>query len=731
MVAVPPLLCYNDNMSIFDLYVRDGAKYAFKLSPGSTPILNYGRAATKDTVLATNLFKDPVLAGGTAAWSMSGGTIAVGTEGGIKVTNTGTGYAIATSTTNTLSGLSGGTLYVSVDVRGTGTSGVAVQFMQVDANGTNLGNAASYLGAPTAGWTRTTFAIALNAATVRSNNFQLIRSSGGAAGDYVEWRNVKVSTVNDPTFFYGGTVDNTYTYRWTGTPNASTSQKLANSLTIVNRTSTQSLPLVAGESAPLTIGSGTALTLSDTFSMPLTVELCYVPTKDPAGTILQNGPLSVYESGGVLMAAVSGQTVEIEWDREQSHIAVVLNKQSLALQCNGVRTVTDIPDGTNIQLTGAFTLQPLAGSIDALAVYDFTINADILNEHYSEMRDVPLNDEVLSSLVPADTTIPVYQGAAPDEDDTTPGTSQPYMYFMGSDNERNVSDIYRYTIDDDFLGGVAIGTVVSGDSVTGTGTWTVSVPISTNPKLEWDSDGAVNVDISMDGGATWVAATNNHTVTTAAVDGIGTMDIRATLTNATLRSLTVTMYIDQTLLATPNNRTVTLSANVSTASDDNQPIEQNPLAGVTVPNGGVVTIAADPDGNTVSTVSFWIKQDTLSNGTLLTAGVPITINAGVITGATVYINGESNSTLVAGKWSNVVVTNLPPTAAAVTITPSNAQISAVTLMQKSLTAADAKYIYGCYFGYPTTSVVETSATITEPADAYSFIQSDWSITSSY
>lgn len=185
-------------------------------------------AGTPEQVVATNMYPDPLMSGGAAEWSMSGGTVANGPEGGIKVTGTGTGYAIATNTTDPVTGLGGASkLYVSADVRVTGTTGVGVQAAQVSATGVGLGNASNYVAAPAPGaWARVAFVLTLAAGTDHTSAVQLIRSSGATVGDTTEWRNLRASTVADGPFFTGSTAsDGTYSYRWTGTPNASTSQK--------------------------------------------------------------------------------------------------------------------------------------------------------------------------------------------------------------------------------------------------------------------------------------------------------------------------------------------------------------------------------------------------------------------------------------------------------------------------------------------------------------------------
>lgn len=190
-------------------------------------------------VVAENLYIDPAFSAGAADWVPSGATVTNGVVGGgISVNNTGTGYAIATNNRCILDGLAGATkVTASIDLKLTGTNpSIAAQFMQVDANNINISNAATYLNAPPdafGSWYRMIFIIALAAGAVKSRNFQLIRGSGGVAGDTTKWRNLRVSVgdgnVNPDltTFFSGDTVaDNTYSYKWVGTPNASVSQKL-------------------------------------------------------------------------------------------------------------------------------------------------------------------------------------------------------------------------------------------------------------------------------------------------------------------------------------------------------------------------------------------------------------------------------------------------------------------------------------------------------------------------
>lgn len=184
---------------------------------------------TPEQIEDTNLWPDPDMVTKAAAWTSSGGTVADGPEGGIKLTTTAVGYVIATTTQSKLSGLVGGSkIYITADVRGTGTATLAVQFMQVDANGVNIGNVSVYNGmTPTAGWSRQTFSVTLNAAAVGSTNLQLIRSSAGSAvGDTTEWRKIKVSYSNDSSFFSGATpAAGGLSYRWKGAANASPSEK--------------------------------------------------------------------------------------------------------------------------------------------------------------------------------------------------------------------------------------------------------------------------------------------------------------------------------------------------------------------------------------------------------------------------------------------------------------------------------------------------------------------------
>lgn len=188
-------------------------------------------AGTPEQVVATNLFPDPAMTRGAAApWLMTGGTVANGPEGGIKTTATGTGYVIATdtATADMPSGLSGASnLYVSMDVRVTGTTGFYPQMQQRDSTGAVIGNTGAAAQTATPGsWKRCTFVLPLAANTAKMGQIQLIRASGATVGDTTEWRNLRASTVADGPFFTGSTAsDGTYSYRWTGTPNASTSQK--------------------------------------------------------------------------------------------------------------------------------------------------------------------------------------------------------------------------------------------------------------------------------------------------------------------------------------------------------------------------------------------------------------------------------------------------------------------------------------------------------------------------
>lgn len=208
----------------------DPLKYGVEVF-GSTDLsgqASTGRTYAPDQVVATNIYPDPLMSGGASEWSTTGGTVANGPEGGIKVTNTATGYAIATNTTDPVAGLGGASkLYVSADVRVTGAVGVGAQVAQVSAAGVGLGNASNYVAAPAAGaWARVAFVLTLAAGTDHTSQVQLIRSSGAAVGATTEWRNIRMSTVADGPFFSGSTApDGTYSYRWTGTGNASTSEK--------------------------------------------------------------------------------------------------------------------------------------------------------------------------------------------------------------------------------------------------------------------------------------------------------------------------------------------------------------------------------------------------------------------------------------------------------------------------------------------------------------------------
>lgn len=421
----------------------------------------------------------------------------------------------------------------------------------------------------------------------------------------------------------------------------------------------------------------------------------------------------------------------IEWDREQSLIAAVRSQSSVSLVCNTDTIAIEVPDDFVWNQDDDYVLAPNAGYADAFAIYDKVMSYESLNTHFIDSRSTPAYDSVLNSVVPAppvDVEIYVDESTIPIDGYTTEPPPVPFGYYMGNDDYRIVTKVDSFDTNEDFLNAeydtVSIGDdAVSGDS----GYWTGSILRPETPaKVEW---GGINIAVSMsaDGGTTW-AVVDNHSVVPELIGDAETIDIRVDFSaGGELRNLTITTFQDNVLQGDMTDRPLVLSGDVVTAEDINYPIEQNPLAGLKF-NGGSAVVQTVAGTENVQSIMFWIKPESLIDGSLLTMGTDtVSITGGALSG-TAYVNGTTGP-LVAGVWNHVIITNLTSSNADITITPPVGQLNMLTIMTETIDEQTAAHIYESFFGNPNFNWTDSSMTISE--STYSSIQGDWGITSSY
>lgn len=220
-------------------------------------------------------------------------------------------------------------------------------------------------------------------------------------------------------------------------------------------------------------------------------------------------------SSSTLDYATAPTTIDIEWDREQSHIALTKSNEAVTLRCNDETVAIEVPEDFVWNEDNDYVLAPTGGYADAFAVYDKVVSDEELSRHLESSRRVPEYESVLNSLTPApDVPLTDYEETPVDLDDTLDAPPAPYGYWMGTDNERIVTDTRTFDTSDDFLVADMLSVDIGDDEITGIHTEETieSTNYITNPAP------ASTTDMTGTGGA--VAFDTDHIVLTSSIDSV-------------------------------------------------------------------------------------------------------------------------------------------------------------------------------------------------------------------
>jgi hypothetical protein len=288
------------------------------------------------------------------------------------------------------------------------------------------------------------------------------------------------------------------------------------------------------------------------------------------------------------------------------------------------------------------------------------------------------------------------------------------------------------------------------------GVWTGTFetgPMGTNAygiKVEWDGDGSYTVQASLDGGGTWSAALVNGrnipgTFNWATTDTI--VMIRVTFTGgvaddmSTIRNLKVIAYTSPYVYSSSGARTITITDNVATAAEENEPIESNANSGIEI-YGGTATITpdTDPTPENINTIELLVKfnEDPVSRNVFSTTGASLLTNSSrqfTWTGmSNVVINRVASSTatvsVVGAVWYHIVATLTTPVNVDIVFgSNGNKHIGLISTFPTALTTAQAQAIFDSHFGYPNAGNIATEdfnfAEAATPLASYAY---NWAIT---
>jgi hypothetical protein len=470
-------------------------------------------------------------------------------------------------------------------------------------------------------------------------------------------------------------------------------------------------------------------------------------------------PDGIYMTNEVIGFAVkfNAGTVSCEWSYpdffETYHIVATYTPSRLQLWVNGEMVASaDVPSGF-AESKFSHTLNDFylgsggaaSFAADGYSAYTYVLNENQIKTHFQEARDV----------VKMDDNVGFYGGTYRD------GT------------ERRIFQKYTFTTAEDWLGGELSNVSVADDSIRPTesqesatlgismaGTWlgkylldTTELATVAGIKAEWNGDGNFTVQSSLDGGSTYQAVTNGELIPTS--QGINpsgkNLLVRVSFTGGTLndvsavRDLTLTAYRDNYIYGNDTSRSLAIGGYVSTASERNEPLENNSMPGIHV-YAGFLTMFADTNEvpQNVQTLEFWIKPKGVTSGVggyvFDTRGYGGTAymwlsegsgNWGWAGATAVYINGVAASSGVAAKkneWSHIVFvfpagfnTNI-----AIAGGQQIADYNLIATYPAALTATQVLALYNAYQTQPVGSMTETAVpSIFEPANPFVMTSLDW------
>jgi hypothetical protein len=362
--------------------------------------------------------------------------------------------------------------------------------------------------------------------------------------------------------------------------------------------------------------------------------------------------------------------------------------------------------------------------VDAPAVYGEALTLRQAKLHYLWGRNVPTMHEVV--------------------------TKRGGFYWDFHDSNSQVALDFRFDTDKEWSDSQAAGVSIENDilrpsfgsdGLTLAGTWQAGfilpaiVDTVDGSKIEFEADGTVKIQTSINNGATWSTAINGREITGL---GKGTLSTGKTLmvravftagepadTIAKVNHLSIKIYKNRDSQGTLSNRPMIFTGKVGLASVRHQPIEYHDLMGVDLYSGGYATTTI---ATTTRVLELWFKPVT---------STPFTLFDGAGTG-TLYVNGVANSSPVyeADRWYHVVfVSAASLSGSTVNINPGGLgeiTVGMVATYPSVMTAAQVSELYGAYLGIPSATVVEStglnvSDAATQTVKIYSY---DWSVVGS-
>lgn len=279
---------------------------------------------------------------------------------------------------------------------------------------------------------------------------------------------------------------------------------------------------------------------------------------------------------------------------------------------------------------------------------------------------------------------------------------------------------YTWEASQDFKLGLTQNTAISQDQVFGLdggGDWYTVFPLSSSPSLiygvmlEWAGSG-VTVSVSLDG-STWSAATSGLMVPVVTNNFDGTnqnLHIKVSIVeDGYLESLEAHGYSTGAIDSVYQRDISTTYPSV--IREDYEPALYRDDNGIRLVN---TTISVGPDTSEeavqTQTVEFWIKSNAAWN--LSATG-------------TQYINGVASSAMPVGEWCLVHVVKSAASNDVITLT-ADGIVGQMVVYGSALSASQISNIYKSYVGIPFKSVVDTGATITEPAVPANIYAHAWS-----
>lgn len=393
--------------------------------------------------------------------------------------------------------------------------------------------------------------------------------------------------------------------------------------------------------------------------------------------------------------------------------------------------------------------------IDAVAVYDKPLTTAQVKNHFAWGRQVPDFRDIITTR--SGTYWDFTDQSADVAVDASFTTRENWQ--TGQHNGVQIVDDVIYPLTD------AAGAVQAG-------TWTGGIILNglatkfDGSKIDWDSDGGVTVQTSVNNGTTWTTAIRGREVpgistnfTTAGKSLQVRVNFPAADPIAKVRSLSIKLYRSRDVQANGSGTPAVFMGKVSLADRIHQPIENDDKMGVHLYDAYALV-----SPQTYRSIDFWVRYEELPsvgenqfvfdsrsqlaggsgyfgyNGTNWFADpTAITLVNGVrLTFST--SNVVNNLSVSAGQLIHVVVMYPSDTNRPITLNQrftldaplSNFSIGPLSTYPSEFTVAQAQNLYKSYLGAPMatftedTNIVIKEAT-TDPVRIYAF---DWSLASS-